>query len=371
MNERKHAPLVLVVDDDLSITRTATGFLERAGFRTANAGSISSALRNVRQHNPDLILLDVELPDGSGVELCRLLQSEVTTSRIPVLFISAHDNTAVKVRGFEAGGLDFITKPIVGAEVIARVRTHLKLQQAYERLSELHAERLQGLASAQQTLMPCCRSGSSARFYASVRQVSSAGGDFYDVIPAGEDVVDYLVADASGHDLASSLWTASLKALAAEYASPLNLPGEIVIALNDSLYRLMPPGAFFTLVYARLNHGTGRLSLVNAGHPPAVVVRADGEQPVFLRGEGDVIGAFPDAVFGSIELNLNPGDRLWLFTDGLLENSQSYEQALRRVADACDARRGLPLASAVPSVIDDLIGDFGPTDDLLLLGVNR
>ena len=84
-------------------------------------------------------------------------------------------------------------------------------------------------------------------------------------------MVDYLVADASGHDLAASLWTASLKALAADYASPLNLPAEAVsrsIALYAGSFR---PGVF-TLIYARLNHQTGRLSLVSAGHPPAILV---------------------------------------------------------------------------------------------------
>ena len=108
-------------------------------------------------------------------------------------------------------GTDYITKPIVGAEEIARVRTHLRLRQAYEMLAELQAERVQQLASAQRNLMPRPKDFPEARFQVSLRQALAAGGDFYDVIPAGQDSVDYLVADASGHDLAASLWTASLK----------------------------------------------------------------------------------------------------------------------------------------------------------------
>lgn len=191
------------------------------------------------------------------------------------------------------------------------------------------------------------------------------------MIPAGQGVVDYLVADASGHDLAASLWTASLKALAAEYAGPLNLPLEIVRAMNNSLCRLLPPGAFFTLIYARLNHRTGRLSLVNAAHPPVIVIPGNGDQPVIRRQQGDVVGAFPDAVFGTAELTLEPGDRMFLYTDGLIEVNGSYEEGLERLAGACFSRRTMSLEELVPAAVDDVMAGALAADDTLLVGVER
>jgi len=368
MPTEQDTPLVLVVDDDASIVDTVTEMLLRAGLRTCHACDLSAALQQIQRQSPDLILLDVHLPDGTGLELCRRLQSD-TVSATPILFISANSDTSMKLQGFEAGGLDFITKPIVGAEVIARVRTHLRLKRAYDHLSEVHADQLEGLASAQQHLMPHPRDENSVRFYASVRQVLSAGGDFYDVIPLEDDLVDYIVADASGHDLAASLWTASLKTLAAEHAKPLTSPTDIVRAINSSLCRFMPSGAFFTLIYARLNHRTGHLSLVNAGHPPAIIAHSDEGVPRLLLQEGDVLGAFADAMFSDIEVDLHTGDRLWMYTDGLLTNGLPLEKGLQRIADACVARHKLPLPTAVPSVIGDLTGDLSPVDDLLLLGV--
>jgi sigma-B regulation protein RsbU (phosphoserine phosphatase) len=290
MQGQELSPLVFVIDDDSTTIRTIEGFLKRAGFRTASAGDVAGALRGIREQRPDLILLDVNLPDGSGFDVCRSLQVDANALTTPILFISANEDTSTKLEGFEVGGVDYITKPIVGAEVIARVRTHLRLRRAYERLAELQAERVQRLASAQQNLMPTPEDYPEAHFQVSIRQVLAAGGDFYDVIPASQGVVDYLVADASGHDLAATLWTASLKALAAEYAGPLNLPVEIVHAINSSLCRFLPPGAFFTLVYARLNHQTGHLCLVNAGHPPAIVVHGNRNEAVIVRQEGDVVG---------------------------------------------------------------------------------
>jgi phosphoserine phosphatase RsbU/P len=371
MPERQLSPLVLVVDDDSITVRTLDGLLKRAGFRTASAGDTVAALRGIREQNPDLILLDVNLPDGSGFDVCRSLQDEGSAFTAPILFISASEDIATKVRGFEMGGVDYITKPIVGAEVIARVRTHLRLKRAYERLAELQSERVRQLASAQQNLMPRPQDFPDARFEVSIRQVLTAGGDFYDVIPAGQGVVDYLVADASGHDLAASLWTASLKALAQEYSGPLNLPIEIVRAINSSLCRILPPSAFFTLVYARLNHRTGLLSVVNAGHPPAILVQIDGSDAVVLRQEGDVVGAFTDAVFGVSELTVKPGDRIFFCTDGLIETGGSYESGLDRLACACMSRRNLPLQEHVPAVVDEVMAGLNPADDTLLVGVER
>ena len=371
MQGRELSPLVFIVDDDISIVRTIDGFLKRAGFRTDSAEDVAGALEGIRAKRPDLVLLDVNLPDGSGFDVCKTLNNEASALTTPILFISANEDTSTKVRGFEVGGVDYITKPIVGAEVIARVRTHLRLKRAYERLAELQAERLHQLASAQRTLMPRPQDLPEAHFHVSIRQVLTAGGDFYDVIPAGQGVVDYLVADASGHDLAASLWTASLKALAAEYAGPLNLPVEIVRAINNSLCHILPRGAFFTLIYARVNHQTGRISLINAGHPPAIVSRSAAEEPLILRQEGDVVGAFADAVFGVAEVTLQPGDRLFLYTDGLIEGRGPYEEGLERLARACLARQNLPLRDAIPAVVEDVAVGPSPADDTLLMGVER
>jgi sigma-B regulation protein RsbU (phosphoserine phosphatase) len=371
MQGRDISPMVFVVDDDITIVRTIDGFMRRAGFQTASARDVAGALKEIRAGRPDLILLDVNLPDGSGFDVCRTLSNEASSFTTPVLFISANDDTQTKVKSFEVGGVDYITKPIVGAEVVARVRTHLRLKRAYDRLAELQAERLQQLATAQRTLMPSPRDLPDARFQVSVCQVLKAGGDFYDVIHTGENFVDYLVADASGHDLAASLWTASLKALAAEYASPLNLPIEIVRAINGSLRHILPRGAFFTLIYARVNRQTGRVSLVNAGHPPAIVSRQKGGEPTILRQEGDVVGAFDDAVFGVAESILHPGDRLFLYTDGLIEGRGTYEEGLERLVRACVTRQNLPLQDAIPAIVDEVQVSPSPADDTLLMGVER
>jgi sigma-B regulation protein RsbU (phosphoserine phosphatase) len=113
------------------------------------------------------------------------------------------------------------------------------------------------------------------------------------------------------------------------------------------------------------------LCLVNAGHPPAIVVHGNRNEAVIVRQEGDVVGAFSDAVFGTAELTLQPGDRIFLYTDGLIETGSSHEEGIQRLAGACMSRRALPLRDLVPAVVDDVMAGLSPADDTLFVGVER
>jgi sigma-B regulation protein RsbU (phosphoserine phosphatase) len=363
-------PLVLVADDDHVTSRIIQGALAQVGFRTSKAHDGQSTLREIRREQPDLILLDVALPDASGIEICRSLQTEPGLGQVPVIFISGHEEVSIKIAGFDAGGVDYITKPLTVREVIARVRTHIRLKRAYESLAELQAQRIQKLAAAQEAFMPRPEDIPEAHFCVSFTQVLKAGGDFYDVIPLSADVIDYVVADASGHDLGASFWTAALKTLLCEYANAINSPREIVHLLNNALSRILPNGVFFTMIYARLNRATGQLQLVNAAHPPAVVLGGDYPTPEILWCEGDVVGAFPDAVFDCRELSVSRGDRLFFYSDGLIEPSELREGGVSGLVDVLCYWRAAPLQEAVRSTVDDYRCSGRCADDVLLMGID-
>jgi len=140
--------------------------------------------------------------------------------------------------------VDYITKPLVVREVMARVRTHIRLKRGYESLAELQAQHIQKLAAAQEAFMPHPEDIPEARFQVSFMQVLKAGGDFYDVIPVAENVIDYVVADASGHDLGASFWTAALKTLLSEYCNAVNSPREVLHLVNSALLRILPSASF-------------------------------------------------------------------------------------------------------------------------------
>ncbi len=119
---------ILIVDDTPENLTVLRQMLTEHGYRVRPALSGEIALKAVQTDIPDLILLDVMMPGMDGYEMCNRLKAEAQTSDIPVLFISALNETEDKVRGFKAGGVDYITKPFNAREVLARVETHLALR---------------------------------------------------------------------------------------------------------------------------------------------------------------------------------------------------------------------------------------------------
>ena len=118
---------ILVVDDTPANLDLLARLLEPQGYRVLAASSGEAALRVAERAAPDLILLDVVMPGLDGYETCRRLKSTPATREIPVLFISARDETQSLVEGFRAGGVDYIVKPFEPDEVLARVQTRLQL----------------------------------------------------------------------------------------------------------------------------------------------------------------------------------------------------------------------------------------------------
>ncbi|HWQ19229.1 MAG TPA: response regulator [Methanotrichaceae archaeon] len=119
---------ILIVDDTLPNLKLLSQMLTERGYQVRAALNGARALAAVQSDMPDIILLDIMMPGMDGYEVCRRLKSDLRTREIPVLFISALSETEDKVKGFEAGGLDYITKPFQLEEVLARVETHLKLR---------------------------------------------------------------------------------------------------------------------------------------------------------------------------------------------------------------------------------------------------
>jgi PAS domain S-box-containing protein len=133
---------VLVVDDNPSDLKIINACLKEFGYRTAIATSGKIALERVQRILPDLILLDVIMPDIKGFDVCRRLKEHPDTRDIPVIFMTSLTGVEDKIHGFQAGAVDYIGKPIFHEELLARVRIHLQIQQLRKNLQE-HAGELE------------------------------------------------------------------------------------------------------------------------------------------------------------------------------------------------------------------------------------
>lgn len=131
---------ILVVDDTPANLRLLERLLSKAGFQIRPVADGASALAAASACAPDLILLDVDMPEMNGYEVCRALKADPALAAIPVLFLSALGQTEDKLAAFEAGGVDYITKPFHVEELRARIATHLELRHLREELEWRNAE---------------------------------------------------------------------------------------------------------------------------------------------------------------------------------------------------------------------------------------
>lgn len=366
-------PKILVVDDVDVNARVLARMLEKEGFQAGYALSGPEGRAKAASEHPDLILLDIMMPDENGLQTCTLLKADPRTHDIPVIFLTALDDIQSKVEGLTIGGVDYITKPFEKEEVLARIRLHLRIRAAYQALIAQQSERLQQLKQAQEAILVQPEDLPDAHFAVFYRPMHEVGGDFYDVVKIGEGIYGYFVADISGHDIGSSFITAAVKALIRQNAGPLFTPEETLRMMNSVLATIVGEGQFITAGYAYLNRRKSKLGIVSAGHPPLIHIPTRGPvQPVDLKG--DVLGAFETVSLGHRELEVAHGDRFLLFSDGLLEFQQgqvrTQTQGITGLLDTCEAVRSRTLPEMVRGVVDHLVPALGDVrDDLLLLGV--
>ncbi|MCK4839695.1 MAG: response regulator [Desulfobulbaceae bacterium] len=143
---------ILIVDDEIPNLQLLTQLLSKAGYQVRPAKRPQLAIQSALAQPPSLILLDVRMPEMDGFEVCRRLKQQERTRDIPIIFVSALQDVQDRIRGFEAGGVDFISKPFQEPEVLARVQTHLALRNIQLHLEDLVANRTAELTATNQTL---------------------------------------------------------------------------------------------------------------------------------------------------------------------------------------------------------------------------
>lgn len=140
--------VIMIIDDHPDSLQLLSTILKAQGFKVRQALNGRVALAAIQQHLPDLIILDIRMPDMDGFEVCRQLKNNEMTSGIPVIFISGMGKSEDKIQAFEVGGQDYIAKPFDGTEVLARVKLQLELSSIKQNLEDMVQQRTSKLESA-------------------------------------------------------------------------------------------------------------------------------------------------------------------------------------------------------------------------------
>src|SRR5262245_21446269 len=207
------ASTILVVDDNPVNLQLVVRTLDGSGHRILAARNGSAALEIARRATPDLVLLDILMPDMSGFEVYRRLNERADAAPVPVIFLSALDDSADKIAGLGLGAVDYVTKPIQPEEVRARVDNHLTrlhLQRELRRNRDLLDRELADAADLQRLMLPQAMPPGFAAHYRTSRH---AGGDYYDVKRLDDHRWSFIVADVSGHGASAAIVTAMIRPL--------------------------------------------------------------------------------------------------------------------------------------------------------------
>jgi sigma-B regulation protein RsbU (phosphoserine phosphatase) len=320
---------VLIVDDAKANLDILVEGL-KADHKLSLALNGETALQIAARTVPDLVLLDIMMPGMDGYEVCRRLREKPETAEVPIMFLSSLEEVQDKTKGFEAGANDYLTKPFEMLEVKARVRSLLKAKAYSDAVKEQLAADLRIAKEIQVGMLPHDFSGFEQAFGVSfgalLEPARDVGGDLYGVCAGGPERLMIFLGDVSGKGIPASMFMVRAITLARLFAREIAEPERILTRLNDELATDNPSGMFVTFLCAVFEPATGRLTLANGGHCYPLLLPHDGPPRWILKHLGTVLGFEPGMEYGRMEVTLNPGDAVVLYTDGVTEAFNREEE---------------------------------------------
>ena len=373
-------PKILAIDDtpiNLQLLMVALKLDFDLQITTSGALGLEFAAETL----PDLILLDVMMPEMDGFEVCRRFKADARFRDIPIIFLTALGDVQAESTGLALGAADYIAKPVNVATAQQRIRNLLErealrkeiqtqfneLKQATDLLQASRQRELEFGNAIQHTLLqgviPKGIEGASVSSFSEPSQV--VDGDFSDIRRLHTNSFDVLVGDVMGKGVGAALIGAGVRSayhqvladlqVVKSFGTVLPTPEQIVNQLHKVLTpRLVELSSFVTLALYRFDLEAGTLTFVNAGHTPGLLLSAKQGQVLTIDCENMPIGVLPDEVYAEVCVPIGPGDSLLVYSDGITEacnhNGEQYGQ--ERLIAAFEAGRK---AALVPFALLDSI----------------
>lgn len=376
-------PTRILLVDDAPIERSiAAMFLRKWGYQVLEATDGQQAFEILSREAISLVISDWVMPNVSGIELCRKIRATDWDHYTYLILCTSKGEKADLVEGMEAGADDFLVKPTSQEELRVRVRAgervlklerglaernrelseiNLQLQNAYELIqSDLRAASWMQMnllpAPSQQTL----NIASEWRF----RPSSYVAGDIFNIFPIDDHRVGFYLLDVSGHGVPAAMLSVALSMVLrpdSTHESPVKRhnsvtgvydavqPADVIADLNRCFQG--KDDQYFTINYGYVDSRTQELTFSQAGHPSPVLIQR-GKELAVLGDGGSPVGLLPDAEYETLRMPFCPGDRLVLYSDGVIEctNPQSDHFGEERLLNYLRATR----TQALPQMLAGL-----------------
>lgn len=317
---RQDRQIILVADDNEDMRTFLTRMLEKEYIVHAAENGVV-ALEKALSHRPDLVITDVMMPEMDGYELAGRMKKNPALMYIPIIMLTAKAELVNKVEGFEHGADDYLIKPFNSKELLARVGTLLR-SSGYQRIiarrnieieHELDVARLILNKLLPQEIPEVDGYTPSVTYL----PMDKVGGDFYDYLHS-DGTIQVFIADVSGHGLHAA-FLAMITKIALDGVADRSSPARVISTINQVVCRSTVKHNYVTAFCCTLDTSTRSLRYCNAGHLSPLVFRMSSGDFVELNARGKPMGWFTSYRIEEREIQLNPGDRLVLFTDGITE----------------------------------------------------
>lgn len=208
--------------------------------------------------------------------------------------------------------------------------------------------------------------------FASMTPAKEVGGDFYNYLLIDDDHLAFMIGDASGKGIPAALFMMVTNIIVSNRAQMGDKPGQILTETNNRIYEHNQADMFVTLWLGILEISTGKVTFANAGHDDAAVYRKGGEFEYFKSKHGLVVGAMPDIVYKDFEIQLNEGDKIFLYTDGVTEATNAERKMFsldRTLLELNKMKEASPqgIIEGIKNSVNEFVGDAPQFDDLTVL----
>ncbi len=336
-NAIAYTPTILVIDDDQSILPSLTQYITEKGYKALNASTAMQGLEHIKQHQPQVLVLDLELPDLQGLELLEKIQKEYPD--IQTIIISGIGKMNDVIVALRLGAWDYLTKPIINLEIlynsIQKACAHYDLIIKNRVYVDHIAQHLQVLKEDQQAghgvqkkLLPHnnIRYGNYT-FNHEINPLIYLSGDFIEYFSINHTKVAVYLADVSGHGVSSAFITILLRSLIEQIYTRYQFHSDQTIYYPDKVFEelsyeiyMAKFGKYMTMIYGVLDLTTNIFTYSIAGHYPNPILLTQDNQAKYLPGKGFPVGILKNSFYESHEILVPVGGSIILFSDGIMES---------------------------------------------------
>ena len=398
---------ILIAEDDFDSRRLLEKTLIKWGYEVVAASDGAEAWQILKsKDSPKLAILDWMMPEMDGLDLVRSIRSNDFPGYVYVILLTAKSEIENIVAGIESGADDYLTKPFSRGELRARLHAGervLNLEQkltwqnkeleaanaTITRVNERMKKDLEAAAIIQKTLLPDRLPDVAGVNFAWIfKPCDELAGDILDVFKLDDKHIGLYVLDVSGSGVSAALLSVSLSRILSHVEDQSSLlrkkitnspkyqlvsPKKVLKQLNRRFTLNLETAQFFTLLYGILDVETYEFRFSSAGHPNPVFLQKQTD-PTIIESAGLPIGFCKDFNYKEYSLRMKPGDRLFLYSDGITEAKKSNcEQfGAKRLLDALQQSRNEQLKNSLKSLVksvEDWCDDAGIDDDISVLAI--